>query len=103
MKRKLTIRQRDALERIAMGLTIDQAAHDICVSRSTFEKILSAVKRKLNARSVANAIYIAVKAGILLVCVIATNLEEWDDFRNAKQETRIVRSKKLRSRKTDTD
>jgi DNA-binding CsgD family transcriptional regulator len=64
-----------ALKHIAHGDTIDQAADAMHLSRSSVEKYLQCVRRRLNARTLAHAVHIATKQGfimLLITVVIAT-------------------------------
>ena len=59
----------EALKHIAHGDTIDQTASVMHLSRSSVEKYLQAVRRRLNARTLAYAVHIATKRGLIVVLI----------------------------------
>ena len=72
--RKIMNRAMEALRHIAKGRTIDEAADDMHLSRSSVEKYLRVVRLSLNARTIAHAVYLATRNGfiMLLITVVLT-------------------------------
>lgn len=71
MTNELSPRQKKALKFIGEGRSIDQAAEDMHVSKSTLEKHLKVAKEKLGARNLRNAVYIAAKRGLIILCCVS--------------------------------
>lgn len=71
MTNELTPRQTKALQLIGEGFSIDQAADEMHVSKSTLEKHLAGAKDRLNARNLRNAVYLAAKRGLIILCCIS--------------------------------
>lgn len=67
----ITQREKQALYIIASGYSIDECAEIMSISRSSVEKHLLKVKRKLGVRTLCNAIYKASKIGIIAFCCFA--------------------------------
>lgn len=68
---KLTHKQREALRLVSEGNSVDQAAALMCVSKSTVEKHLKDARRRLYARNLRNAIYLAAKHGLIVLCCVS--------------------------------
>lgn len=66
----LTNKQLNVVRCISDGLNINQTADKLNISRSTVEKVLVVVKRKLNAKTLAHVASIAIRNG--LICVLIT-------------------------------
>lgn len=62
---KLTLRQRQALSLAAHGLTYDQAANALAVTRRTVELHLTRARERLRAANTAQAVGIAVGRGLI--------------------------------------
>lgn len=75
----LTPRQTKALQLVAEGFSVDEAAEEMHVSKSTLEKHLSDARERLNARNLRNAIYLAAKRGLIVWCCVA--LYDADELR----------------------
>lgn len=84
----ITQREKQALYIIASGYSIDECAEIMSISRSSVEKHLLKVKRKLGARTLCNAIYKASRAGMIIVCcVLVMNASECRRIsRNGRRE-----------------
>lgn len=63
-------RKTETLYHLAHGLNIDQTAERMDITRSCVEKHLAEAKKRLGAKTVANAVYIAVKRGILVSALV---------------------------------
>ena len=61
----------EALKCAANGLTVHETAMDMCLSRSSIEKLLVSARERLSAKNTANAIYKACKAGLLCYAVLS--------------------------------
>lgn len=64
----MTPRQIEALSLVAHGRSIDQAADEMGVCRSTVEKLLSQAKQRLNAANLRNAVYKAARMSLIIYC-----------------------------------
>lgn len=64
----MTPRQRQALELVATGHTVDECAALMSISRSSVEKLLAGAKRSTGARSLRHAVYLACKSGLIIWC-----------------------------------
>lgn len=80
----------EALQHIAEGKTIDQTAEEMNLSRSMVEKYLLRIRRDLKATTLANAVYLAVKSG-LIACVCLACIFSIDDLRPRRMRTRRER------------
>lgn len=67
---KPTSRQLVALNHLSHGRNIDQTADAMCLSRSSVEKLLADVRRRLSARTLTHAVSMAIRGG--LICAIIT-------------------------------
>ena len=67
----LTVRQKQAVEIVANGYTLDECADIMHISRSGVEKLLQKAKVKLKAVNLTNAIYIACRTGLIAFCCVA--------------------------------
>ena len=65
MKRELTNKQREVLQLTALGLVCKEIGDKIGVKDVAVRRYLDIVRTKLMARTTANAVYIAVKRGII--------------------------------------
>jgi DNA-binding CsgD family transcriptional regulator len=81
-------RPTQALQMIARGRSIDQAADDMSISRSSIEKFLMTIRKRLNARNTANAIYIAAKAGLICIACFNVNFADVDAQRRSVRPAR---------------
>ena len=86
---KLTPRQLETLEQIARGQSMNEAAHNLGVSRSWVEKSLAEARKRLNARTIPNAVYLAAKSGLIAV-VLWAGLSDHDMLRPRPPRTRPV-------------
>lgn len=64
-----THQQTTALQHIAHGLSVDQTADAMGISRSAVEKLLARARVKLGARNITQAVYLAAKRGIICLLV----------------------------------
>jgi DNA-binding NarL/FixJ family response regulator len=62
---RLTVREREVLERVAVGLTNAEIAADLSLSPNTFKEHASSMFRKLGARNRADAVQRAQRLGVL--------------------------------------
>ncbi|NMB61647.1 MAG: helix-turn-helix transcriptional regulator [Chloroflexi bacterium] len=62
---QLTKRQKQCLQRVAVGNTLRTIAKQLGITERMVRGHLSKVRKKLDARSTAEAVYIAVKLDIL--------------------------------------
>lgn len=85
-------RDMETLKHIAEGETIKSTCEIMGISRSTVEKHLYAVRDSLGARTLAHAVHIATKHGLLCVMIGLLSLGNFDDMRRAPRPvaTRIV-------------
>lgn len=67
----LTKRQKQAIEVMASGYSIDECAEIMHISRSTVEKTLQKAKIRLEAVNLTHAIYKASKIGLIAFCCFA--------------------------------
>jgi DNA-binding CsgD family transcriptional regulator len=74
----LTPRQLTVVNCLCDGLTIDQTADKLCISRSTVEKVLRDVKRRLNAKTLAHVVSIALRKGLICVLIASSILGVMD-------------------------
>lgn len=88
MKPVLTPKQRKALEYVAKGYSIEQAADEMCISKSTLEKHIMSSKGRLNATNLRHAIYLAAKQGLIVWCCVT--VYDADDIRRSPR-TRLRR------------
>lgn len=68
---QLTLRQVQALKLIADGLSIDQVADEMFISRSGAEKLLGGVRKRLSARTLAQSVAIAINQGLILLLLFS--------------------------------
>jgi DNA-binding CsgD family transcriptional regulator len=66
---ELTKRQKEALELMARGKSIDAAACEMHVSRSTIEKFLAQCKERLGAANLRHAVFLATRGGLIAVFI----------------------------------
>ncbi len=64
-----TAHQSRALQHIANGLSVDQTADAMHLSRSAVEKLLARARAKLGARNITQAVYLAAKQGVICLLV----------------------------------
>ncbi len=69
---QLTPRQVEALKLIADGMSIDQVADEMFISRSGAEKLLGQVRKRLTARTLAQSVAIAIRQGLILLLIFST-------------------------------
>lgn len=62
---RLTPRQRDVLICLARGLSANETAKELCVSRTTVRRHIEAIHERLQARNSTHAVVIALAAGII--------------------------------------
>mgnify|MGYP002700210355 CR=1 FL=1 len=87
----MTPRQREALELVATGHTVDECAAIMRISRSSVEKLLAGVKRATGARSLRHAIYLACKSGVIILCCYsAFDADEMRRVNRSRQRESIV-------------
>ena len=73
----LSQRKIHILQLAAKGLTVKDTAKLLGVSRSTIEKHLIEVREHFNAKNIANAVYNAAKAGVIVyACFSMVNTGE---------------------------
>lgn len=96
-----TIHQLDALRRIAEGRSIDQAAYDMGVSRSAVEKLLAEAKRRLSACTLAHAISIAIRAGLIGLTLWMQIGPDNYDMRRPKSTRYEMRYQRSRNNRND--
>lgn len=65
IKNRLTPRQLNVLKLVAAGLTTDAIAHRLGVKPSAVEDHRAEIIRRLNAQSMPNAVYIAIREGLI--------------------------------------
>jgi len=65
--REMTRRQRQVIERIALGDSFREAAEALGMSQRTIEKHVAVAKLRLGARSLAQAAVLAVRGGYIRV------------------------------------
>ena len=82
----MTPRQREALELVATGHTVDECAAIMCISRSSVEKLLAGAKRSTGARSLRHAIYLACKSGVIVLCCYSAF--DADEMRRVNRSSR---------------
>lgn len=83
-------RAMEALRHIAKGRTIDEAADDMNLSRSSVEKYLRTARESLHARTIAHAVHIATRNGfiMLLIAVVLTTPAGRVGVRNFRTQRR---------------
>lgn len=76
---KLTAREKEVLQRLVGGLTINQTAKVMGVSRSTVEKLLSNAKSRTGIKTVVQLVYRAALAGLIVWCCV--HIGDTDEMR----------------------
>ena len=85
---KLTPKQLEALNHAAHGLHMKQVADRMGISMSTVDKHLAAARHRLHAKTLANAVYKAVKGGFLCLLIINSTLSDDDVIRRSPRRSR---------------
>lgn len=88
--KELTPRQTEAINHISNGLYIDQVADQMCISRSTVEKLLLTARRTMRAKSLAHAASIAIRKGLICVLIVFS-ATGGNDIQRARARTRTAR------------
>ncbi len=89
---KLTKRQLESLSCVSNGLSIDQTAYVMGLSRSSVEKHLAAARERLKARNLYHAIFIAAKTGLVSVMMVSVVLGSFNnDIDMVRRNTRQSR------------
>lgn len=101
----LTELEKTTLQRLANGELVKQVADSSSVSHSCIDKRISNIKRKLNAKTLCEAVYKASKAGIICLLLTTTSALEIElainpDFTDSDIQRRFSRRIK---RKSETD
>lgn len=80
------------LQDYANGLLIKQIADKHSVSVSYVDKVLRAHRERLNAKTLAHAVYKAAKAGLICVLIMASAFDDYDATRRTREiRTRVKR------------
>ena len=98
----LTELEVSTLHRLANGQLVKQVAHTDSVSHSCIDKRISNIKRKLNAKTLCEAVYKASKAGVICLILTTTSALEIElainpDFTGVDIQRRFSRRIKRKS------
>lgn len=98
----LTELEVSTLHRLANGQLVKQVASADSVSHSCIDKRISNIKRKLNAKTLCEAVYKASKAGIICLLITTTSALEIElainpDFTDVDIQRRFSRRTKRKS------
>lgn len=98
----LTELEVSTLHRLANGQLVKQVAASDSVSHSCIDKRISNIKRKLNAKTLCEAVYKAYKAGVICLLITTTSALEIElainpDFTDTDIQRRFSRRIKRKS------
>ena len=103
---KLTNLEVKTLKKLASGLVIKQIADDENCTHSAIDKRIKTIKGKLKAKTLAQCIYRASKAGVICLLLVTTSAVELEmainpDFTDLDLQRRITRQIKTKRETKD--
>ena len=103
---KLTNLEVKTLKKLASGLVIKQIADDENCTHSAIDKRIKTIKGKLKAKTLAQCIYKASKAGVICLLLVTTSAVELEmainpDFTDLDLQRRITRQIKTKRETKD--
>lgn len=72
----LTSLEKNTLQKLANGMLVKQVADSENVSHTAIDKRIKSIKRKLKAKTLCEAVYVAAKTG--LICILITTLTAFE-------------------------
>ena len=105
---KLTNLEVKTLKKLASGLVIKQIADDENCTHSAIDKRIKTIKGKLKAKTLAQCIYKASKAGVICLLLVTTSAVELEmainpDFTDLDLQRRVSRQVKTKRKSEPYD
>lgn len=73
---------------VAHGMSINECAQSMGVSRNMVNRHLERARNKLNAKTTTEAVYIAAKSGLIVLLISVNLLSNGDNLRRAPRRPR---------------